>query len=87
MPLQSFVDEERNLNPFNVHQAFTLIQKGPKTVKLLISEKNKDILGVNYDAIKKHHEQSLANQERKRAALKDGNKMKLPRHYEPKGLI
>jgi len=44
-------------------------------------------LGVNYDAIKKNHEQSLANQERKKAAAKDGNKVKLPRHYEPKGLI
>jgi hypothetical protein len=36
MPLQSFIDDEKNYNPFNVHQAFTLLQKGPKTVKLLV---------------------------------------------------
>jgi len=46
-------------------------------------------LGANYDAIKRHHFATMAaNQEKqKSAAGKDGNKMRLPRHYEPKGLI
>jgi len=61
---------------------------GPKTVKVLVHEKNKDILGLNYETIKKAHEQMIANQQEKKkgAASKDG-KVKLPKHYEPKGLI
>ena len=63
---------------------------GPRSAKLLVQEKNKDILGVNYETIKKHHDQMLANQEKKKngqAASKDSGKFRLPRHYEPKGLV
>ena len=60
---------------------------GPKTATVLVQETNRDILGANYDAIKRHHI-AMINQERKKNAMnKDGNKMRLPRHYEPKGLI
>ena len=88
MHLQSIIDEESHSSPFNLHQAFTLLQMGPKTVKVLVHEKNKDILGLNYETIKKAHEQMIANQQEKKkgAASKDG-KVKLPKHYEPKGLI
>jgi hypothetical protein len=60
---------------------------GPKSVKVMVHDRNKDTLGVNYDAIKKHHEQIIEKERKKNAAGKDGNKMRLPRHYEPKGLI
>jgi hypothetical protein len=60
---------------------------GPKTVTVTVQDKNRDILGVNYDAIKRHHFTMLANQEKKKGMGKDGTKMRLPRHYEPKGLI
>lgn len=87
IPLGSILDEDGHPSSFNVHQALTLIQMGPKTATVLVQEKNREVLGANYDAIRRHHIALINQERRKLAASKDGNKPRLPRHYEPKGLI
>lgn len=54
----------------------------------MVYENNRDILGTTYDELKKQQENALyCNLDKKYEKNANKNLMKLPRHYEPKGLI